>query len=266
MAISETNAGSKARILVIDDHPMLREGLIGLINQQPDLSCCGEASTVPEAQVAAGKLRPDVAVLDLRLKGGDGLELIKTLKTQFPEIRVLVLSQYDAPVYVERALRAGAMGYLAKDQAAQEVLAAIRTVLSGQVFLTRGNAALVLQKLVGRDVRAGKSGVDVLTDRELHVLQLLGTGMSTRNIAAELKLSFKTIETHRENIKRKLGLEGASQLLHFATAWAREQVALPSQDFDEIGNGRSPAETSSNRSKVGPKTTSPRRSSEQSLG
>jgi DNA-binding NarL/FixJ family response regulator len=190
MEISNNKAGSKARILVIDDHPMLREGLIGLINQQTDLVCCGEASTVPEAQSAAEKLRPDVAVLDLRLKGGDGLELIKTLKSQFPEIRVLVLSQYEAPVYVERALRAGATGYLAKDQAAQEVLSAIRTVLSGQVFLTRGNAALVLQKLVGRDVRAGKSGVDVLTDRELHVLQLLGTGMSTRNIATELKLSF----------------------------------------------------------------------------
>jgi DNA-binding NarL/FixJ family response regulator len=266
MSISENKAGSKARILVIDDHPMLREGLIGLINQQSDLVCCGEASTVPEAQAAADKLRPDVAILDLRLKGGDGLELIKTLKIQFPEIRVLVLSQYEAPVYVERSLRAGAMGYLAKDQAAQEVLAAIRTVLGGQVFLTRGNAALVLQKLVGRDVRAGQSGVDVLTDRELHVLQLLGAGMSTRTIATELKLSFKTIETHRENIKRKLGLEGASQLLHFATAWAREQVALPSHALNEIGNGAGPAEAASSRPKAVAKPASHRRSSEQSLG
>src|ERR1700747_3661689 len=130
MVSSESKAGSKARILVIDDHPMLREGLIGLINQQQDIVCCGEASSVPEGQAAAEKLRPDVAVLDLRLKGGDGLELIKTLKMRFPGIRVLVLSQYEAPVYVERALRAGAMGYLAKDQAAQEVLSAFRTVLN----------------------------------------------------------------------------------------------------------------------------------------
>lgn len=266
METSQTTTGPKARILVVDDHPMLREGLIGLINQQMDLSCCGEASTIPEALAAAEKLRPDVAVLDLRLKGGDGLELIKILKIQLPEIRVLVLTQYEAPVYVERALRAGAMGYLAKDQAAQEVLAAIRTVLSGQVFLTRGNAALVLQKLVGRDVRTSKSGVDVLTDRELHVLQLLGTGMSTRNIAAELKLSFKTIETHRENIKRKLGLDGASQLLHFATAWSREQVSLPPQALAEIVRERGPSGLESIRPGAGTKSVSHRRGSEQSLG
>jgi DNA-binding NarL/FixJ family response regulator len=227
MTQSHQKAESKVRILVIDDHPMVREGLIGLINQQSDLVCCGQAGTRAETLAAVIREKPDLVVLDLRLKDADGLELIKTLRSQLPDLRILILSQYEAPVYIERALRAGALGYLVKDQAPAEVLTAIRTVMAGQVFLNRGTAALMLHKLVGPGSKQSGTGVDLLSDRELHVLQLLGTGMSTRNIATELRLSFKTIETHRENIKRKLGLKGATQLLHFATEWAHEQVALP---------------------------------------
>ena len=220
-------AALKARILVVDDHPMMRGGLTQLINQQIDLVCCGEAGTVAEGQSAVARLKPDLVLLDLRLKEGDGLELIKALRSQFPGLRMLVLSQYEAPHYVERALRAGALGYVVKDQAAEEVLTAIRTVLAGEVYLTRTLAARLLNTFVGTLPGTPRAGVERLTDRELHVLHLLGAGMSTRKIAIELCLSFKTIETHRENIKRKLGLHGAAELIHYASEWGRERVSVP---------------------------------------
>ena len=216
----------KARILVVDDHPMVRDGLLRLISQQTDLVWCGEAGTVLETQIEVAKHKPDLVILDLRIKGGDGLELIKSLKAQFPALRILILSQYGAPIYVERALRAGALGYVIKEQAAEEVLGAIRTVLAGEIYLASGMASLLLHKLVGTAPRAPRRALEHLTDRELHVLHLLGAGLSTRNIAAELKLSFKTIETHRENIKHKLGLRGAAELLHYAAQWEREQISL----------------------------------------
>jgi DNA-binding NarL/FixJ family response regulator len=144
-------------------------------------------------------------------------------------LRIIVLSQYEAPLYVERALRAGALGYVTKEQAAEELLSAVRTVLAGEVYLTRGMSARLLHTFVGATLGTSRPGVDQLTDRELHVLQLLGTGMSTRRVAEELKLSFKTIETHRENIKRKLGIRDAPGLILYANEWAREQVSLPVQ-------------------------------------
>jgi DNA-binding NarL/FixJ family response regulator len=219
---------SKARIMVVDDHPMVRDGLIRLITQQDDLVCCGQAGTVAETLATISKKQPDLLILDLRLKGGDGLELIKTLMAQYPQLRILILSQYEAPLYVERALRAGALGYVVKEQAAEEVLKAIRAVLAGEIYLTRGMAARFLRRFVGPGAnKEDSSGAEPLSDRELHVLQLLGSGLSTREIAAELKLSFKTIESHRENIKRKLGLRNASALVHYATDWCREQLSLP---------------------------------------
>jgi DNA-binding NarL/FixJ family response regulator len=229
----------KARILVVDDHPMMRGGLIQLINRQTDLTCCGEAGSVAEAQAAVARLKPDLVLLDLRLKGGDGLELIKSLRSQFASPRILVLSQHEAPHYVERALRAGALGYVFKEQAAEQVLSAIRTVLAGEVYLTRALAARLLHTFVGTVPGTPRAGVELLTDRELHVLHLLGDGMSTRAIAAELKLSFKTIETHRENVKRKLGLRGAAELLHYAAEWGREQISvappLPADRSRDLG-------------------------------
>jgi len=217
----------KATILVVDDHPMVRDGLVRLISQQNDLVCCGEASTVAETQAAVARHKPDLIILDLRLKAQDGLELIKSLKYQYPGLRILILSQYGAPIYVERAMRAGASGYVVKEQAANEVLDAIRSVLAGEIYLTRGMAALLLRKLLVPKPDVANQSAEPLTDRELHVMQLLGGGLSTRDIATELHVSFKTIESHRENIKRKLGLSDAAALIHFATEWAREQVSLP---------------------------------------
>lgn len=218
---------AQSRILIVDDHPMVRDGLVRLIAQHADLGCCGEAGTVSQAIAAVAAQKPDLVILDLRLKGGDGLELIKTLLAQHPDLRILILSQYEAPLYAERALRAGALGYVVKEQAAEEILGAIRTVLAGEVYLTRGMAALLLHKFVGAPKTSNRQGAEQLTDRELHVLNLLGAGLSTREIAAELKLSFKTIETHRENIKRKLGLQSAAALVHYATQWARQEVSVP---------------------------------------
>jgi len=207
---------------------MVRDGLVRLISQQTDLTCCGESSTAGETLDAVNRHKPDLVILDLRLKAQDGLELIKSLKSQQPHLRILVLSQYGAPIYIERAMRAGASGYVVKEQAADEVLSAIRAVLAGEIYLTRGMAGLLLKKLlVPKTGLPHHPSAEPLTDRELHVLQLLGSGLSTREIASELNLSFKTIETHRENIKRKLGLRDASALVHFATEWAREQITLP---------------------------------------
>jgi len=231
MARAAIDPGRKARILVVDDHPLVRSGLIHLINGESDLVCCGEAGSVSEAQAAIAGCRPDLAVIDLRLRGGDGLELTKRLRAQLPELRVLIFSQYDASLYIERALRAGALGYVAKDQAPEALLEAIRTVLAGEVYLTRGMAARLLRTFVRPTSRNPQEGVNNLSDRELHVLHLLGSGMSTREVGLELKLSFKTIETHRENIKRKLGLRCAAELVHYATEWGREQICLPAESL-----------------------------------
>jgi DNA-binding NarL/FixJ family response regulator len=219
----------KARILVVDDHPVVRSGVIHLINQQVDLVCCGEAGSLSEAQEVAAACRPDLAVIDLRLRGGDGLELTRALRAQFPDLCVLILSQYDASLYIERALRAGASGYVAKEQPPEQLLEAIRTALAGDVYLARGTAARLLHTFFGPTPNSPRAGVRGLSDRELHVLHLLGAGMSTREVATELSLSFKTIETHRENIKRKLGLRGAADLIHYAADWAREQICLPAE-------------------------------------
>jgi len=230
-----TSPVPKASILIVDDHPMVRDGLARLIGQEKDLVCCGEASNVAETLTAVARHKPDLIILDLRLKAQDGLELIKSLKAQYPDLRILILSQYGAPLYIERAMRAGASGYVVKEQAAEEVMSAIRVVLAGEIYLTRGMAGLLLKKFLVPKAGPAQAGAEPLTDRELHVLQLLGSGLSTREIAAELNLSFKTIETHRENIKRKLGLRDAAALVHFATQWAREQLSLPPPPDDSQG-------------------------------
>jgi DNA-binding NarL/FixJ family response regulator len=224
---SHENPKKKARILVVDDHPMIRESLARLIDKQKDLVCCGEAGTVSETQTIAMKQKPDLAILDLRLKNADGLELIKSLKAQLPNLKILILSQCEGALYAERALRAGALGYLDKEQAADEVLNAIHTVLKGEIYLTRGLAAVLLHKLVGPKAKLARGDASPLTDRELHVLDLLGTGMSTREIASALSLSFKTVESHRENIKHKLGLDGAAALTRYALEWSRRHASTP---------------------------------------
>jgi DNA-binding NarL/FixJ family response regulator len=214
------NAG-KASVLVVDDHPLFRHGVVLLIDRQNDLYCCGEADSVATAQAAVAAKKPRVVLLDLRLGNEDGVELIKALKARFAALHILVLSQYDEALYAERALRAGANGYVMKEEATEEVLVALRTVLAGQPYVSRKMAALVLHKMLETKPNQQGDGVANLTDRELQVFQLVGAGLSARQIAVDLHVSFKTIQTHRENIKHKLGLRTAAELVCHASAWIR---------------------------------------------
>lgn len=218
-----TGSNGKARVLIVDDHPIVRDGFSNLVKKQRDLTRCGEAGTVAETFTAVETLNPDLVLLDLWIGGGDGLDLIKSLKARFPQLRILVISFSDEAVYAARALRAGARGYVMKSQPSKEVLTAIRTVLSEELYVSPAVASSMLSSSVGQSRSKADKTSEVLTDRELQVLQLLGTGQSTRKIAELLSLSFKTIEAHRDNIKRKLNLQDAVELVHYATTWSQEQ-------------------------------------------
>jgi len=209
----------KMRILVADDHPLFREGLVQLIDRERDLCCCGETDTVAATHAAVAKLKPDLVVVDLRLKDGDGLDLIKALKAQYPNLPTLVLSQHDETLYAERVLRAGARGYVMKEAASEDVRRAIRAILNGELYVSRKISVLALHKLLSSGPEKQGNYIDRLTDRELQVFQMLGAGKGTADVAVELGLSFKTVETHRENIKRKLGLRNAVDLLCHAVHW-----------------------------------------------
>ena len=209
----------KTRILVADDHPLFREGFVQLINRERDLCCCGETDSVEATYKAVGTLKPDLLVMDLRMGDGDGLELIKALKAGFAALPILVLSQHDETLYAERSLRAGAKGYVMKEEATEEVRYAIRTIIKGELYVSRRMSVLALHKLLSKGTESRGNYIDRLTDRELQVFQMIGAGMATVDIATELKLSFKTVEAHRENIKHKLGLRNAIDLLCHATHW-----------------------------------------------
>ena len=210
----------KSRIFVADDHPVLREALASVINREVDLTCCGGAGTAADTQKGVANEKPDAILLDLCLDSNDGLELIKTLRSQFPSLRILVLSQLDETIYAERTLRAGANGYVMKEETTGGILKAIRTVLAGDIYVSPKIAAQAVNNMSGG---RNKTGVECLTNRELQVFRLLGDGMGTRKIATEMGLSIKTIESHRENIKRKLGVTEASRLVHYAEEWRHHQ-------------------------------------------
>jgi DNA-binding NarL/FixJ family response regulator len=213
---------SKKQVFLVDDHPLVRQALSQLINQEGDLAVCGEAEGAPEALRSIAALKPDVAVVDLTLKEGSGLDLVKDLKLRHPELPVLVLSMHDESTYAERLLRSGARGYVMKDQASDKVVTALRRVLDGEVYLSEKMSARILHKLVG-GAPASASPVDLLSDRELQVFELLGQGIGTRRIAEKLHLSVKTVETYREHIKIKLKLDNATDLLQHAIQWAQSK-------------------------------------------
>jgi DNA-binding NarL/FixJ family response regulator len=212
------------RILVVDDHPIVCEGLADLINRQQDLKCCGEAANLFQAQKAIEALKPDLLLLDLRLGSADGLESIKSIKTLFPDLPVLVISQFDEAIYGERALRAGAMGYVMKEQASEELLAAIRCVLTGELYVSPRMSNLAVSRFARSLPTANQADLDSLTDRELHVFTGIGLGRGPKEIAAELKLSVKTVETYREHLKFKLRLSSGHQLAQCAAQWVHSQM------------------------------------------
>jgi DNA-binding NarL/FixJ family response regulator len=225
----------KSRILVADEQPLLREGVVHFINRQDDLVVCGEADSIASVRTEAARLVPDLLLLDLRLDSGDTIDLIKDFKVRHPSMAILVFSQFDETLFAEKALRAGAMGYVLKQEATEEVLTAVRTVLNGAMYVSRQIAVLILQKSLGNPLQAAAANevtVEKLSDRELHVFQRLGAGVGTRQIAAELKLSVKTIETHRENIKHKLGLGNGGELVERATDWVKNNFLPNSKGGD----------------------------------
>jgi len=219
---SSVRTNGKASILVVDDHPIVRQGLADLLDSQDDFFCCASAGDLVKAQEAVVAQKPDMVLLDLRLGQADGLESIKALKSRFENLRIVVISQFDETVYAERALRAGAMGYVMKDQATEEVLGAVRKVLDGKVYLSQAMTNRVLNSNFAGKFQPRAAAVENLTDRELHVLQLLGIGTSTRKIAAQMNLSIKTVETYREHLKQKLGLSNSTELVHYATHWVEQ--------------------------------------------
>lgn len=222
------SAGSrslKRTVLIVDDHPIVRQGLAQLINQEHDLEVCGQAEDAHEAMQAIRKLQPDLVIVDISLKDTSGMELIKDLKIQRPDLPVLTLSMHDEEVYGERALRAGAKGYIMKQEATEKVVTAIRRVLAGEVYVSNGMAARMVSRLVGGGERkkAG-SPLDSLSDRELEVFRFIGEGFSTREMAEKLHLSVKTIETYRAHLKDKLGLQDAGELLRAAIQWVNTEL------------------------------------------
>ncbi len=216
---------SPRRVLLVDDHPVLRMGLAERINHEADLCVCGEADTAREAIGAVSRQRPDVAVVDISLPDAHGLELIKDLHTLHPRLPLLVFSMHDEALYAERALQAGARGYLMKREPPQALMAAIRQVLNGEIYLSPNMTRRLLGRLAGAGPAPTGSSLPDLSDRECEVLELLGEGFSTREIAARLHLSSKTVSSHRENIKRKLQLNSGAALLRYAIHAARAQPA-----------------------------------------
>ena len=222
-------ATTKKRLLLVDDHPILRQGLASVLNQQTHLCVCGEANDPAEALALAERLQPDLALVDLSLRNGDGVELLKDLRVRQPRLLTLVLSMHDEALYAERALRAGARGYVMKQEKLDRLLLAISRVLAGAIYVSDQVAARAVQRLAVGGVPGAlempqslDSYVERLTDRELQVFRLIGRGLGTRLIADNLHLSRKTIESHREHIKTKLGLRDGSELVQRAIQWAKD--------------------------------------------
>src|SRR5208337_1030680 len=212
----------KERVVIVDDHPLFRERLAELINQELDMEICGEAEDAQQAIELIRNTSPDLAIVDITLKGSSGLELIKSIKALPIGVPVLVLSMHDESLYAERALRAGASGYITKHEAADNVLLAIRCVLAGEVYLS-GTMTSVFLRSFTTGLKSMPRPLDRLTDRELEVLELIGRGHTTRQIAETLKLGVATVDTHRARIKEKMNFRTATELQHFAIRWVRER-------------------------------------------
>lgn len=206
---------AKKRIFIVDDHPIVRQGLVQLVDSQADLCTCGQGEDVYQSLAGIRSTKPDLVLVDVSIKDGDGLELVKEIKSFDPTLRVLMLSMHDEALYAERALRAGASGYVMKQEAPQILVGAMRKVMSGQVYVSEKMSATLLQRMVGKK-GASELPMDRLTDRELEVFRMIGSGQSVKEIAEKLCLSAKTVEAHREHIKEKLNLKSSAELLRFA--------------------------------------------------
>jgi len=222
---SEVKPLESSRILVVDDHPIVREGLAEAIDNETDLCVCGEAEDRHQAIAAIQAGHPDLVIVDLKLKDSDGFELIKDIHARWPKLPMLVVSMYEESVYAERVIRAGARGYITKQEATRKIIEAVRRVLSGSIYLNDSVAAHLLSRLATGGVEAVTSPADLLADRELQVFELTGLGLNTHRIAARLGVAPKTVETYRARIRDKLDLQDASELLEAAIAWSHRPRA-----------------------------------------
>jgi DNA-binding NarL/FixJ family response regulator len=220
---TKTKSQGKTSILIVDDHPMMRQGLAQLINNEPDLSVGGEAETVEQALAALSRTAPDLVLADISLGGRSGLELIKDVQALRPDLPVLIISMHDESLYAERVLRAGGRGYIMKQEGGKKLMEAIRQILAGKIYVSGKMSAKLLEVFSGRRPGRGGSPIEKLTDREFEVFELVGQGKGTRKIAEQLHLSVKTVEVHRLHIKEKLQLEDAPSLVRFAVRWVESQ-------------------------------------------
>src|SRR6202051_5191264 len=221
----QSNQSRRNRIFLIDDHPIVRQGLALLINREVDLEVCGEAQDAPSALTGLAACEPDLIILDISLNGPDGLDLLKTIRLKDGHVPVLVLSMHDESTYAERALRAGANGYIMKHEAAEKVLVAIRRILGGEVYLSDRLTNKMLQQIVRGTDPVSRSPVSMLSDRELEIYRLIGSGHATRQIADELHISVKTVESYQAHIKVKLSLRSARELVQHAIEWTVTEKA-----------------------------------------
>jgi DNA-binding NarL/FixJ family response regulator len=217
---------TKKNVLVVDDHPLLRQGLALLINQQQDMQVCGEAEEAHAAMQAVTQCRPDIIILDISLNGPDGLELLKNIRASDPDLPVLILSMHDEAIYAERALRARANGYIMKQEATEKVLVAVRRILNGELYLSDRMSNKMLQHYIGGAPSMIQSRISSLSDRELEVFRLIGEGRATREIAEELHLSVKTVETYQAHIKDKLALRSGRELIQHAIQWRINETSV----------------------------------------
>ena len=207
------------RLILIDDHPIMRHGLAQLLRMEEGLEVCGEAGSAREGLEAVERLQPDVAIIDLTLPDKSGLDLLKDIHAMFPATRCLVLSMHDESLYGERALRAGARGYIMKEAAADHLVSAVRKVLAGGIYVSDGMAARMLEQMSGARGKGGAAGTDTLTDREIEILDMIGNGTATKIIAERLGISPRTVEAHRAHIKEKLGITDGAALVKYAVQW-----------------------------------------------
>jgi DNA-binding NarL/FixJ family response regulator len=216
---------AKHRILIVDDHPMMRQGLVQLIEHEPDFTAWGEADTAAQALALMSTRKPDLVLVDISLPDKNGLELIKDIQVLHPGLPVLVFSMHDEALYAERVLRAGGRGYIMKQEGGKKLMEAVRHVLGGQIYVSEKMSAKILEVFSGRRPEASDSPLEKLSDREFEVFQLIGQGKGTRDIAEHLHLSVKTVEVHRANMKRKLDLKTGTDLVRYAIRWLDAQHA-----------------------------------------
>jgi DNA-binding NarL/FixJ family response regulator len=216
----------KSRVLLVDDHPLTRHGMKALISQQPNLEIVGEADSAPRALELVEKLKPNLAIVDITLRSTNGIELTKGMRAQSPDLQVLIVSMHDENLYAERALRAGAMGYLMKHEASEKIITAIQRIQQGEIYLSDRIKEKMLHRFVNHKTDELVSPIDTLSDREMEVFQLIGNGYGTRLIAQQLNLSIKTIDSYREHLKLKLNLESGSELVRYAIQWMKSQGTM----------------------------------------